>query len=135
MPAHTAMQARSVERPWRCEGSTMRLMPRSLRARVTLVFTLGAAAVLGLCLALLYVTLDAQLTTALDEDLQARSGDLAAALRTTDAAVVARDPLAQLYAVDGTVLAGSPSLAGHRLLSAEDVRGLQGEAYQSRSLA
>lgn len=113
----------------------MRLMPRSLRARVTLLFTLGSAGVLAICLALLYVTLGAQLATALDDDLQARSGDLAAALRSGDAAVVARDPLAQLYAADGTVLAGSPSLEGQRLLSADEVRALQREAYQTRSLA
>jgi two-component system OmpR family sensor kinase len=112
----------------------MRLMPRSLRARVTLVFTVGAAAVLALCLALLYVALDRQLTAALDADLQARSGDLAAALRAGDTRVVARDPLAQLYAADGTVLVGSPSLGGRRLLSADQVRGLQRETQQTLSL-
>jgi signal transduction histidine kinase len=113
----------------------MRLTPRSLRARVTLLFTLGAAVALSLCLALLYVTLDRQLTTALDDDLRARSGDLAAALRTGDTSVVGRDPLAQVYAADGTVLASSPSLAGHRLLTADEVRNVRQVTVQARPVA
>lgn len=112
----------------------MRLMPRSLSARVTLVFAVGAAAALGLCLVLLYVTLDQQLTTALDADLEARSDDLIAAVIAGDLGVVARDPLAQLYATDGAVLAGSPSLAGRRLLSAEEVRRLETQTIQTPSL-
>jgi signal transduction histidine kinase len=90
--------------------------------------------VLGLCLTMLYVTLDAQLSTALDDDLHVRSDEIAAGLRAGDTADVTRDPLAQLYALDGTILASSPSLAGHRLLSTDQVRGLRSEAYQNRSL-
>jgi two-component system OmpR family sensor kinase len=113
----------------------MRLLPRSLRGRVTLVFTVGAAAVLSLCLALLYVALDNQLTSALDEDLSSRSSDISAALRAGDTGVVARDPMAQLYASDGTLLAGSPSLGEGRLLSAADVRDLRREVAETRSLS
>jgi two-component system, OmpR family, sensor kinase len=112
----------------------MRLVPRSIRARITLVFIAGAAAVLGLCLALLYVALDRQLTDALDADLHARSGDLAAAVRSGDLAVITRDPLAQLYGADGRVLTGSPALGQRRLLAAEDVRRLGGETLATRSL-
>ncbi len=111
----------------------MRLVPRSIRARVTLVFSAGSTAALCLGLALLYVALDGQLTTALDDDLRARSGDLAAAVRTGDVTVVARDPLAQLYGADGTVLASSVSLRERRLLSADEVPGIERETLQTRS--
>ncbi|WP_133799647.1 sensor histidine kinase [Kribbella caucasensis] len=113
----------------------MRLLPRSLRGRVTLVFTVGAAVVLSLCLAVLYVALDNQLTSALDEDLTSRSSDISAALRAGDTGVVARDPIAQLYASDGALLAGSPSLGQGRLLSAADVRDLQRDVAETRSLS
>jgi two-component system OmpR family sensor kinase len=113
----------------------MRLVPHSLRAQVTLVFTVGAAIVLGLCLALLYVALDNQLTAALDEDLSSRSSDITAALREGDTGVVSRDPIAQLYGSDGTLLAGSPSLDGRRLLSAEEVRGIPDEVAETRSMS
>ncbi|MDQ3764593.1 MAG: HAMP domain-containing histidine kinase [Actinomycetota bacterium] len=109
-------------------------MPRSLSARVTVVFAMGAAAALGLCLVLLYVTVDQQLVTALDTDLNARSDDLVAAVVAGDLAVVARDPLAQLYASNGAVLVGSPSLADRRLLSAEEVQRLKAPAIQTRLL-
>ena len=105
---------------------------------MTLVFTVGAAAALGLCLALLYVALDRQLTAALDADLRSRGADLVAAVRAGDAGVVARDPLAQLYAADGAVLTGSPSLREHRLLAADEVRGLgidTPETIETRTLS
>jgi two-component system OmpR family sensor kinase len=97
----------------------VRLTPRSLRARLTLLFTLGTAVVLGLCLVLLYLTLDRQLAASLDADLKSRSADLADAVRTGDLDVVNRDPMAQLYSSDGGVLAGSPAVAGRQLLSVD----------------
>ena len=109
-------------------------MPRSVRARVTLVFTLGVAAVLGLCLILLYVALDRQLTAALDADLSGRSDHLIAALDAGDLRAVARDPLAQLYGADGTVLASSPSLEDRRLLPADGVRRLDTQTLETRTL-
>lgn len=109
-------------------------MPRSLSARVTLVFAVGAAAALALCLALLYVTLDRQLAAALDADLDARSDDLIAAVVAGDLGLVAQDPLAQLYATNGAVLTGSPSLADRRLLTAQEVQRLEAQTIQSRSL-
>lgn len=112
----------------------MRLAPQSLRARLTLIFTLGAATALGLALALLYVALDRQLATTLDTDLRTRAGDLAAAVHAGDVGLVARDPLAQLYAADGTLLAGSPALGDRRLLPVEDVRGLGTSRLETRTL-
>lgn len=112
----------------------MRLLPRSLRSRVILVFTVGAAVVLSVCMALLYVALDNQLTSALDEDLSSRSSDISAALRAGDTGVVARDPMAQLYASDSTLLAGSASLGTTRLFSAADVRDLRREVAETRSI-
>jgi two-component system, OmpR family, sensor kinase len=112
----------------------MRLLPRSLRGRVTLLFTVGAAVVLGVCLTVLYLMLDRQLAAALDQDLTARSGDLAAAVAAGDVGVVARDPLAQLYASDGTVQVGSPSLGQSRLLPAAEVRRLEGQSLHTSEL-
>jgi two-component system OmpR family sensor kinase len=112
----------------------VRLGPHSLRARLTLVFTLGAAAALGFALVLLYVALDRQLATTLDQDLTNRARDLAAAVRAGDPAVAARDPLTQLYAADGTLLDGSPALRGRRLLPADDARSLVADSLETRTL-
>jgi signal transduction histidine kinase len=115
----------------------MRLTPRSLRARVTVVFTVGTAAALALCLALLYGTLERQLAGALNEDLTSRSDDLVAAADAGGLRAVTRDPMAQLYAADGTVLAGSPFLGERRLLPTDEVRRLRAaepSAVQTRSL-
>ncbi|HEY0543103.1 MAG TPA: ATP-binding protein [Actinoallomurus sp.] len=108
-------------------------MPGSLRARLILAFTLGASAALMFCLVLLYVLLVRQLNTALDDGLRQRSHDVAAAARHGDLGAVQRDPLAQLYDRDGTLIVGSPSLAHVRLLSVAEVRGLTGETFTPRS--
>jgi signal transduction histidine kinase len=110
------------------DGTRVRLLPRSLRARVTLVFCVGAGAALGLCLALLFVAMDRQLTASLDSDLRSRGADLVAAVNAGDTGVVDRDPLAQLYAADGGVIAGSPSLRERRLLAVDEVRGVGADA-------
>jgi two-component system OmpR family sensor kinase len=111
----------------------VRLMPGSLRVRLVLASTLGASAALIFGLLVLYVLLVQQLNTALDDDLSQRSHDLAAAARRGDLGAVQRDPLAQLYAPDGTLIAGSPSLARVRLLSVPEVRGITGERLTHRS--
>jgi signal transduction histidine kinase len=98
------------------------------------MFTVGSAAALALCLVLLYVTLARQLTAALDADLTGRGDDLAAAIRAGDLHVVGQDPLAQLYAADGAVLAGSPSLGERRLLAVAEIRGLDAQTLRTRSL-
>jgi two-component system, OmpR family, sensor kinase len=102
----------------------MRLLPGSLHARLLMVFTVGASAALVLCLGLLYVMLTGQLNATLNEDLTKRSNDLASAAFLGDFDAIRRDPLAQLYARDGTLIAGSPGLSGARLLSVGEVRRL-----------
>ena len=111
----------------------MRLLPGSLRARLLLVSTLGASAALVLSLILLYLMLVRQLNTALDDDLTQRGHDLSAATQG-DLGAVQRDPLAQLYAGDGTLISGSPALAHVRLLSVSEVRTLAGDKLTRRSL-
>jgi two-component system, OmpR family, sensor kinase len=111
----------------------VRLMPGSLRARLILVSALGASAALILCLILLYLMLVRQLNTALDDDLAQRSHDLATAATHGDLGAVQRDPLAQLYAGDGTLISGSPALARTRLLSVPEVRTLTGKRLTHRS--
>lgn len=112
----------------------MRLLPGSLRARLLLVSTLGASAALVLSLVLLYLMLVRQLNTALDDDLTQRGHDLETAVAQGDLGAVQRDPLAQLYAGDGTLISGSPSLARVRLLSVSEVRTLTGKRLTRRSL-
>jgi two-component system OmpR family sensor kinase len=110
------------------------VIPGSLRARLVLMFTLGTSAALIFCLVLLYLLFARQLNIALDEDLTRRSGDLATAAFQGDFGAIQRDPLAQLYAPDGTVLSSSPSLAHVRLLSATQVQTHTGKTLTSRSL-
>ncbi|MFI5960212.1 sensor histidine kinase [Cryptosporangium sp. NPDC051539] len=100
----------------------MRWGPRSLRSRLVVIFAAGSALALLVCLAGLYFLLHQRLRETLDTDLTYRSRDLAASIATRDTRVVSSDPLAQLYASDGTVLTGSPALAGRRLLSVDQVR-------------
>jgi two-component system, OmpR family, sensor kinase len=99
----------------------VQLAPRSVRGTITLAFTAGAAVVLALCLTLLYRTLDHQFAVAFDADLSARAHVLASAVRDGDRAVLAADPLTQLYAPDGTVIDGSAALDGRRLLTPAEV--------------
>ncbi|MGH8834818.1 MAG: sensor histidine kinase [Actinomycetes bacterium] len=110
------------------------LLPHSLRARVTAIFVLGGATALALCLVLLYVAMDRQLSGTLDADLTGRSTDLAAALAAGDADVVARDPLAQLYTGDGRLLTSSAVLGDWRLLSTDEVRAVRHRTTMGRSV-
>lgn len=113
----------------------MQLLPRSLRARIVVGFACGASAALVLCLVLLYVLLHSQLGSALDSGLADRADDLAVAAGTGDLSVIRRDPLAQLYDPDGTLVAGSMSLTGRRLLGAGDARAVRGREFLSRGLS
>jgi two-component system, OmpR family, sensor kinase len=105
----------------------VRLVPRSLRVRLVVVFAVGASAALVFGLVLLYLLLDRQLSGVLDADLARRSDDLAAAVSMGDVDVVRADPLAQLYAADGSLFAGSPVLGDRALLDAGQVRMVGGE--------
>ncbi|HKA69295.1 MAG TPA: ATP-binding protein [Actinomycetes bacterium] len=110
------------------------LLPHSLSARVTTIFVLGGATALALCLVLLYLAMDRQLSGTMDADLTGRSTDLAAALAAGDADVVATDPLAQLYTGDGRLLTSSAVLGDWRLLSAGEVRAVRHRITISRSV-
>jgi two-component system OmpR family sensor kinase len=112
----------------------MRLTPRSLRSRLVLLFTAGTLAALVLCLSLLFAALDRQLRAAFDEDLTSRADDLAAAVRHGDPQAVSADPLAQLYGPGGRVVAGSPALAGERLLDPSEVHTVRGTVAAGRTV-
>jgi two-component system, OmpR family, sensor kinase len=112
----------------------VRLVPRSLRGRLTLLFSLGTSVVLLLSLSLLYLALDRQLDGAVDADLAGRSADLIAGVRAGDEAAVAGDPMAQLYAADGTPLATSVTIIGRRLLEPSQVRAVRGSTTGSTTL-
>ena len=101
---------------------------------MTTIFVLGGATALALCLVLLYLAMDQQLSGTLDADLNGRSTDLAAALTAGDADVVARDPLAQLYTNDGRLLSSSAVLGDWRLLSTEEVRAVRLRTTIGRSV-
>jgi signal transduction histidine kinase len=107
---------------------------RSLRSRLALVFGIGTSLVLLLSLSLLYFTLDRQLQGAVDADLAGRSGDLTASVRAHDLTVVAGDPMAQLYAADGTPVATSVAIAGRVLLDPAQVRAVHRRTFASRTL-
>ncbi|MFI7700106.1 sensor histidine kinase [Nonomuraea sp. NPDC049480] len=112
----------------------MRLLPGSMRARVTLVTAAGAVCALVVCLALLYAALDRQLQAAIDDGLAVRAGDLAVALENDDVAALIDDPMAQLYGRGGEVTAGSTSLEGRRLLTTEQVHQVGDITLSTRTL-
>ena len=109
----------------------VRVLPRSVHARlVTLFAALTTLALIG-CLGVLYLVIQHRLDVALDTSLATRSDDLTAAVAAGDLAAVAGDPLAQLYSADGDVLAGA---TGHRLLSPAQVRAVDGRDYARRAV-
>jgi signal transduction histidine kinase len=112
----------------------MRLMPRSLRSRLVILFAAGTLAALVLCLSLLFVALDRQLRESFDNDLNSRGDDLIAAVRHSDLDAVASDPFAQIYNADGTVVIGSGSLDGERLLEPAEVPLIHGTVSTSKTL-
>jgi len=112
----------------------VQLLPRSLRARLVVLFAVGTTVVLLGSLTLLYAVLDRQLRDAVDADLAGRSDDLAASVRAGDLGAVSNDLMAQLYAAGGGVLASSASVAGLRLLSAGQVGAVGATSLGSRSL-
>jgi two-component system OmpR family sensor kinase len=112
----------------------LRLLPRSLRARLIVLFAVGTTIVLLGSVALLYSVLNRQMRDAVDADLAGRSGDLAASVRTGDISAVSDDLMAQLYTGNGSVLASSRSVAGQRLLSAGQVTAVRTTSLVSLSL-
>jgi two-component system, OmpR family, sensor kinase len=99
----------------------VRVVPRSVRTRLVLFFSVGTALVLLVCLLVLHEALDRQLDGALANDLSGRYDDLSAAVGARDLRTVADDPMAQLYLSDGTLVAGSRGLRDRRLLTPAQV--------------
>lgn len=99
----------------------VRVLPRSVHARLVMLFAVGTTLVLVGCMAVLYLVIQARLDVALDASLASRSDDLAAAVAAGDIAVVDEDPLAQLYSPTGDVIAGA---SRHRLLTVDQVRAV-----------
>ena len=112
----------------------MRLIPTSLRARLTLVFGAGTSLVLLLGLALLYVALNRQLNGAVDADLAGRSDDLIASVRVHDLTAVDGDPMAQLYGIDGNPIASSVSISGRLLLNPAQALAVHTTTAATRTL-
>jgi two-component system, OmpR family, sensor kinase len=81
------------------------------------------------------VLLDRQLWGVLDADLARRGDDLTVAVDAGDVDLVWADPLAQLYAADGSPLAGSPALGDRAVLEAEKVLRVVGEELETRAVA
>jgi signal transduction histidine kinase len=102
----------------------VRLLPRSVRTRLVLFFSVATALVLIACLLVLHEALDRQLDGALANDLSGRYDDLSAAVGAHDLRAVSDDPLAQLYTADGTLVAGSRSFRDRRLLTVDQVRSV-----------
>ncbi|BEL04087.1 ATP-binding protein [Actinoplanes sichuanensis] len=101
-----------------------RLVPSSLRTRLALTFGIGTSLVLLVALSLLYVALDRQLDAAVDADLTGRADDLLAGILARDPGAVRGDPMAQLYAADGTPVASATALGGRVLLPPDQVRAV-----------
>jgi two-component system OmpR family sensor kinase len=102
----------------------VRVVPRSVRTRLVLFFSVGTALVLLVCLLVLHEALDRQLDGALSNDLSGRYDDLSAAVGARDLRAVADDPLAQLYAADGTLVTGSRGFRDRRLLTPAQVKAI-----------
>ncbi|MDQ4054146.1 MAG: ATP-binding protein [Actinomycetota bacterium] len=98
-----------------------RLVPRTLRARLTSVVVIGASLLLIAGLGVLYVVLERQLHAAIDDGLRARVDDVSAAATTGEGGQLA-DPYAQVLRSDGTVVAASSSAPGRAVLTAEQRR-------------
>jgi two-component system, OmpR family, sensor kinase len=112
----------------------VRVVPRSVRTRLVLFFSVGTALVLLVCLLVLHEALDRQLDGALANDLSGRYDDLSAAVGARDLRTVADDPMAQLYLSDGTLVAGSRGLRDRRLLTPAQVAATGHQQTRSAEL-
>jgi signal transduction histidine kinase len=110
------------------------LVPRTLRGRITLAYAVGLALVVTAGLALAYVGLTAQLRNAAAQDLGTRLDDVAAAVEVGGAAVVERDPYAQLLA-GGQVVARSPATPTVPVLTSRELAAAAGKRVTIRRSA
>src|SRR4051812_17789646 len=101
--------------------------PRRIRTRLTLAFVIVLALVLGVAGYVVYRQYSAGLTTTIDQGLLQREvevRDLARRPLTASRLVaLSGERLLQIYTPEGDVVLSSRVLAGHRLLSAAQVRG------------
>ena len=102
----------------------VRVVPRSVRTRLVLFFSVVTALVLIVCLLVLHEALDRQLDGALANELSGRYDDLSAAVGARDLRAVSDDPLAQLYTPDGALVTGSRGFRDRRLLTPEQVQAV-----------
>jgi len=83
-----------------------RWLPQTLRARLTITVVAAASVLLVVTLGMLYISLNSQLSAAVDQGLSDRLADLTAVARTAGAAPLA-DPYAQVITTQGHVVAAS----------------------------
>jgi len=109
-----------------------RLAPGTLRGRITAVYAVGLAVVVGAGLLIGYAALAGQLRAAATDDLMVRLGDMAAAVQAGDLAPVLRDPYAQLLA-SGSVAAHSAAAPTTPMITpAELARAADGQLLVRR---
>ena len=112
----------------------VRGLPTTLRGRLVAAYAAGVAVVVGLGLVAGYLVLASLLRSAVEEELTARLGDLAAAVEAGDPGLVQRDPYAQLVSGD-TVLVRSPATPATSLVTPADVRAADGTTLVVRRAA
>ena len=110
-----------------------------IRLRLTIAFAAVLAAVLGAAGVVLYTELRRDLDDTIDAELRHRAADFVALVgdeRDAGAALAAGgEPLAQVYAPSGRLLASTRQLAATRVLSVPEVRRAAREPLQLDRLA
>jgi len=104
---------------------SVRAGPSSLRTRLVLIFTAGAAAVLVGAAVFLFLVVDRALLTEVDEGLRARGNDLEAALIASEGPLPEQDPFTQVVDATGHVKESSASTPGRAaILTPEELRAV-----------
>ena len=88
-----------------------RFPPTALRARLALLFALGSGALLAAAAGFLYVNLNGELQTAINQGLQARERDIAADVGQGNTQVRREEAFAQILQTDGHVLGSSVTIS------------------------
>jgi signal transduction histidine kinase len=101
----------------------MRLLPRSLRGRLVMLFVLGTSAVVTFSSIAIYARLNAQIDRAVDDGLSSRVDDIAGALDLADPQIRADDAFALVLQPDGHVVAAAAAITQPTtVLTAEELR-------------
>lgn len=106
-----------------------------IRVRVTLVFALAMALVLGGAGLFIYLRLDAQLSESIDVSLRSRAGDVSALLEASTSGLGGSDSpvidpeesFAQVLTQDGRVVDSTPNLEGTPVLTAAELERVSTE--------